>query len=99
MPRLIIIPAAILLLALGCSPLQEDQSHLTALDELPAQYGRLVSVTPHYAKHEWYELWFCDDETGAVTHVPLYRPTWSYNPERVRTITRTPSPADLGGAP
>lgn len=99
--RLKLLLAAGILMAVSCSPIAEERPDLQPMLELPAEYGNLVAVTQHHENSEWYELWFCDQETGVVTHVPLYRTTWSYMPERVRRIARTPAPLpqSTGGQP
>jgi|GEM_PF-6046524 len=83
---LVTLLAGLMLLA-SCSPLYEPPENLVDLEQLPASYGELVDVTQYKDTH-WYELWFYNEETGAITHVPLYRSTWQVRPERVRTILR-----------
>ena len=93
--------AAAFLLLMSCSPIEKDHSDLQPMLELPTEYGTLVSVTQHFEDPEWYELWFCNEETGVITHIPLYRTTWAYNPQRVRRIERTDTaaPPPAGGQP
>lgn len=90
----------------GCQPLpvaEEKDPQDTAelgylpLDSLPAEWGRLVAVTPHFSRSgssDWYELWFSDTVSGRVTLVPVYRPDLTYPPDVVRVIDRVPG----GGA-
>ena len=93
-----------LLLVLGaCSSLETEDSppqNLIPLSSLPAEYGELVTVL-HYDAGSgplvWDELWFENEDTGVVTRVPVYRPTWSYDPARVRRIERAPAGAASGG--
>jgi hypothetical protein len=64
---------------------------LTSLDELPAVYGELVSVTFAPQKDEefgWREMWFENEEAGTMTYVPVQLPGWKYSPKLVRTIAR-----------
>ena len=91
-----------MLLLAACTPLEEKndtRENLTPLASLPADYGELVTVL-HYESGEgaivWDELWFENEETGVITRVPVYRPTWSFDPARVRRIERTPAGAVKG---
>ena len=86
----------------GCTALDENDvppENLVPLASLPSDYGELVTVL-HYETGEgprvWDELWFENEDTGTVTRVQLYRPTWSYDPSRVRRIERTPAGAAVG---
>ncbi len=100
------------LLAWSCTPLAEEEppggpENLVALTELPAEYGELIAVTriPNPRNRmEWYELWFSHPETGRITHVPVWRQTWSYAPDWITVIDRTPAASNEeasqeGGAP
>ena len=79
---------AILLLAgLSCAPLKSEHEGLVDFTDIPAEWGQLVTVTK-YDNTDYYELWFSNSETGSITHVPLYRPTWQIKPDRVRTMPR-----------
>ncbi len=86
------------LLLLSCSPMQESLEGLVAFDQVPAEYGQLISVTQHHSKPHWYELWFSNPETGVITYVPVYRTSWQYNPDHVKIVDRLPA-ASPGGAP
>ena len=63
-----------LLPALSCSKLPEKPTQegvtvgseqLPALDSIPADWGKLVSVTTNPAYPGWFQLWF-EDETNTV---------------------------------
>jgi len=93
---LTLIIGAVIVLA-GCTALDGDDAvpaNLLPLAALAADYGELVTVL-HYQPGNgpvvWDELWFENEETGVVTRVPVYRPTWSYDPARVRRIERAPA--------
>jgi hypothetical protein len=69
-----ILVAALLLPAISCSRLPEKavqqaptvaSEQLPALDSIPPEWGRLVSVTTNPAFPNWFQLWF-EDETGTV---------------------------------
>jgi len=86
----------------ACTALDENNTppeNLVPLASLPADYGELVTVL-HYDTGDgpvvWDELWFENEETGVVTRVPVHRPTWSFDPARVRRIERTPAGAAMG---
>ena len=64
-----------------------DDVEKTFVRAVPAGDGAMV----------WDELWFENEDTGVLTRVPLYRPTWSYDPARVRQVLRTPAGAAMGG--
>lgn len=98
MPWKSCVPILGLVIALGaCTALDDEVAPpegLVPLESLPADYGELVTVL-HYDVGDgpllWDELWFENEETGAVTRVPVYRPTWSYDPARVRGFVRLPA--------
>ncbi len=92
---------AILLLLLlavpptACSPLPKETNlptdDLADLATLPAEYGKLASVTfapQGNGATGWRELWFQNDATGTVTYVPVKLPDWKYYPKMVRTVVR-----------
>jgi hypothetical protein len=88
MRRLLPFLALLLLMtAVSCAPLEAEKEGLVDFTDIPAEWGHLVTVTK-YKDSDYYELWFSNPETGAVTHVPLYRPTWQIKLERVQTIER-----------
>lgn len=66
--------AVLLLPAFSCSRLPDKSAkegptvgseQLPALDSIPAEWGRLVSVTTSPAFPNWFQLWF-ENETGTV---------------------------------
>jgi hypothetical protein len=89
------------LLINACDPLPEDQQQweptelgFTPLDSLPADYGQLVAVTPHFGRSgptSWYELWFSEPASGRITLVPVWRPGLSYPKSAVTVIERAPA--------
>ena len=89
------------LLLTGCTALDEEITfeNFVPLSELPADYGELVTVL-HYQEGDlppsWDEMWFENEETGTLVLVPVHRSTWSYDPTRVRLITRTAANAATG---
>jgi hypothetical protein len=92
-----------LLLIGGCEPLPEKEQQVqpdnlgfVPLDSLPAEYGQLVAVTPHFGRSgpsDWYELWFSEPVSGRVTLVQVWRPGMSYPASAVVVIDRAPSAA------
>ncbi len=86
----------------GCTTLDQEATppaNLVPLVALPADYGELVTVVHYDAGNGplvWDELWFENEDTGVVTRVPVYRPTWSYDPARVRRIERSPAATATG---
>ena len=88
-------------LFVGCTALDDETApeNLVPLSTLPADYGELVTVLHYQVGNQtpsWDEMWFENEDTGTVTRVPVYRPTWSYDPTRVRQITRTADNAATG---
>ena len=79
--------ALLLLATLSCAPLRDEKDGLVDFTDVPADWGHLVAVTK-YKDSGYYELWFSNPETGSLTHVPLYRPTWQIKLERVQTFPR-----------
>lgn len=106
MERHHVIALALSLFLIGaCQPLprEEETPVDTAelgylpLDSLPAEWGQLVAVTPHFNRSgpsDWYELWFSEPVSGRVTLVSVYRPNLTYALDVVRVIERVPG----GGA-
>ena len=96
-PLFLVLP---LLLINGCEPLQQEPQQLeptelgyTPLDSLPADYGQLVAVTPHFGRSgpsDWYELWFSEPASGRITLVQVWRPGLSYLKSAVIVIERAP---------
>jgi hypothetical protein len=86
----------------SCTPLSQptEPENLVSLETIPAEWGELVTVL-HYPETRstirWDELWFENEETGTITLVPVYRWKWGYNPDGVRTITRTGTMAAPAG--
>ena len=86
----------VLLVFTACTAIQPDPEpeDLVPLTSLPAEYGELVTVL-HYPGSDgsplWDELWFENEETGTITRVPVFRPSWAYPPDRVRQIQRSGS--------
>jgi hypothetical protein len=97
MRTLVLLGLCVALLAIGsCSrledtPLRALPADMVDLNTLPAEYGELVAIT-HFGDPGSvpgsYELWFSNAETGRVTHVQIYSPTWQYNPAKIRVIER-----------
>ena len=97
-PLALVLP---LLLISGCEPLNEEPQQFeptelgyTSLDSLPAEYGQLVAVTPHFGRSgpsDWYELWFSEPASGRITLVPVWRPGLSYLTSAVTVIERAPA--------
>ena len=96
----LIFLGSVLLLA-GCTALDEVEvpEDLVPLSELPADYGELVTVVHTQGSGQtsrWDELWFENEDTGTLTRVFLYRPTWSWDPSYTRHITRVESQTETG---
>ena len=77
----------------SCSRLQQpvEPTNLVSLDKIPAEWGDLVAVLQPpttSSDSRWDKLWFENRETGVVTVVPVYRPKWGYDPDKVKTIDR-----------
>lgn len=77
----------LLMATVSCSPLADEKDGLVDLTDIPAAWGHLVSINA-YKDTGYYEMWFSNPETGSMTHVPLYRPTWQIKLERVQTFER-----------
>jgi hypothetical protein len=69
--------------AFSCSKLQDKSASagpaltnemLTAMDSIPTQWGKLVSVTTNPAYPGWFQLWF-EDETSTVRMVAFNHKT------------------------
>jgi len=69
--------AVLLLPALSCTRLPDASAQkgvmvgseqLPALDSIPSEWGKLVSVTANPAYPSWFQLWF-QDETSTVRMV------------------------------
>ncbi len=91
---------SVLLLA-GCTALDQVTvpENLIPLSELPANYGELVTVlhSPGDKRAaQWDELWFENKDSGTLTRVYLFRPTWSWDPSFVKQITRTGAQTGTG---
>lgn len=97
MRRAALFATLALLTLASCAPLETEPTGLVDFEDVPAEWGRLVSVTKH-DRTEYYELWFDNAETGSITHVPLYRPTWQIKIDRVRTLPRRDAAVLQGGA-
>ena len=98
----VLLVLGLLFVVAGCAALNEDQAppeNLLPLSTLPAEYGELVTVL-HYENDSgpliWDELWFENEDTGLITRVAVYRPTWSYDPSRIRQIQLVPTAAAAG---
>ena len=77
----------------SCSSLEEEpiDRNLVPLLDIPAEWGQLVAVTQYPQMKDgvgWYELWFSNPAAGTITHVPLFRSEWGYDPEKVRVVRR-----------
>ena len=63
-PIVIVMAIVILVGAISCSRIEPevDNSYLSELKGIPAEYGALISVTnlEHYPN--WFQLWFQDEE-------------------------------------
>ncbi len=100
MIRILLLPLLILLTVAACSPLDEPNEGLVPFEEIPAAWGELIEITK-YEDSGYYELWFFNEDTGALTHVPLQRRSWKIKLEKVRTIPGGPgwsARAEEGGA-
>jgi hypothetical protein len=79
--------AVLLLPALSCTRLPEESAQkgvmvgseqLPALDSIPSEWGKLVSVTTNPAYPGWFQLWF-QDETSTVRMVAFDLQTKQFN--------------------
>jgi hypothetical protein len=80
-----------LLPALSCTKLPEKAAQtgvlvgseqLPALDSIPPEWGKLVSVTTSPAFPNWFQLWF-ENETGTVRMAAFNFQTRQFDPNAV----------------
>lgn len=77
--------------AFSCTKMQDKSAlpgpvltneQLPALDSIPTQWGKLVSVTTNPAYPGWFQLWF-EDETSTVRMVAFNHKTSKLDPKVV----------------
>jgi len=82
-----LLVAVLLLPAVSCTKLSEKSAQegavlgseqLPALDSVPPEWGKLVSVTTNSAFPGWFQLWF-EDETSTVRMVAFDLRTKQFN--------------------
>ncbi len=92
--RRLVAPALLAVLVVGfglsCEKISTETASpdlTTPLSDLPASYGKLVSVTSAPEYPGWFQLWFTDD-TGTIRIVRVHMAN-NLMHKQVKTINRT----------